>query len=128
MSEETAAAAAEPAADADEWEHIATGLGKEWKGDEGAAPLVGYLVGAETVELKEPREDGSTQARAFIFADPETGEQLFVWSSHELDTALVNVNRGDKVRISFLGRDSFSGSDGPRQVKRYKVERAKVAG
>jgi len=52
---------------------------------------------------------------------------LFVWDSYELREALAQVRTGQKVRISFLGREQFTGSKGPQQVKRYKVQRAKSA-
>lgn len=109
---------AEAAAVAETWEPVKTGLGREWK-FENEAPLIGFLVGAESVPL--PDDDERDHARAFIFAHVDTGEQLFLWESHELATALLNVNVGDKVRISFLGYESFTSKDGPKQVKRYKV-------
>lgn len=115
----------EPSAE-EEWEDVRTGLGREHDFDR-EDTLTAIFVGAETVELKEEREDGSKEARAFIFADPETGEQLFIWSSHELGEALAQVAAGDKVRIRYLGRESFTGGKGPQQVKRYKVQRARRA-
>jgi hypothetical protein len=110
----------------DEWEDVSTGLGSEHDFEK-AGPLVAIYAGEQDVDLKEAREDGKTTAKAFIFADPETGEQLFVWDSYELREALAQVRTGQKVRISFLGREQFTGSKGPQQVKRYKVQRAKSA-
>lgn len=103
-----------------EWETLRTGLGKEWDFEKNG-PLVGTWVGIETMPIE--KDPDRTEANAYIFADPN-GEQVFLWESHELSTALTQAGVGDKLRISFLGRDSFTGDDGPRQIKRYKVERA----
>lgn len=111
-----------PADDSGEWETLRTGLGKEWTFESG--PLIGHWVGVETVPIDPPGPDGRDSADAYIFAD-SNGEQVFLWASHELATAMTQAGTGDKLRISFLGRDTFTGDDGPRQIKRYKVERAK---
>lgn len=114
-----------PSAD-EEWEDVKTGLGREHDFEK-AATFTGFYVGIETVDLKEAREDGSKTATAFIFADVDTGEQVFAWGSHELREALGQCGAGDKVRITYLGRESFSGTKGPQQVKRFKVQRARRA-
>ena len=118
-------AAPEPSATGDEWEDVKVGLGKEHDFERG--PLVAFFVGRESVDLREPREDGATTADAFIFAVVETGEQCFAWGSYELREALAQVGPGDKVRIEYLGTESFSGSKGPQNVKRFKVQRARRA-
>lgn len=121
--EDSAPPAEPPAAESgEEWETLRTGLGREWK-FENDAPLIGTWVGVETVPLTEPREDGATEATAYIFAD-NNGEQIFLWTSSELETAMTQAGIGDKLRISSLGIESFTGKDGPRQIKRFKVERA----
>lgn len=111
-----------PASDEGEWETLKTGLGKEWTFPNNE-PLIGHWVGVETVPLSEPREDGATEATAYIFADMN-GEQVFLWTSSELETAMTQAGIGDKLRISSLGIESFTGKDGPRQIKRFKVERS----
>lgn len=123
----TDAPAEAPQTTDDEWEQISTGIGREWDFDKDG-PLVANWVSVETVDLKPPFQkdpDGNdrTKALAYVFADTN-GEQVFLWESHELSQALTQAGVGDKLRISFLGRESFTGDDGPRQVKRYKVERA----
>lgn len=115
----------EPSAGNDEWEDVKVGLGREHDFDKGT--LVAFFVGRETVELKEPREDGTKTADAFIFADVDTGEQVFAWGSYELREALAQVETGDKVRIEYLGTDAFKGQTGPQNVKRFKVQRARRA-
>jgi hypothetical protein len=122
-----AEATAEPGSPSvnEEWEDVKTGLGREHDFDKG--PLVAFFVGREEVDLREPREDGRTTADAFIFADEETGEQVFAWGSHELREALAQISEGDKVRIEYLGTESFTGAKGPQNVKRYKVQRARRA-
>lgn len=110
----------------EQWEDVKTGLGREHD-FERSDVLTGFYIGPERVELSIPREDGTNEATAFIFADVETGEQVFVWQSHELSVALEQVSFGDKVRITYLGRENFTGQNGPQQVKRYKVQRAKTA-
>lgn len=113
----------------EEWEDVKVGLGKEWDFGSGVGedsrPLVAFYIDTADVTLEnDPDRD---TARAQLFALADTGEQVFLWDSYELSTALEQVNTGDKVRITFLGRDSFTGQDGPRQVKRYKVQRARAA-
>lgn len=121
MSKDTAAAdQATPTTTDDEgWETISTGLGKEVELAQGES-FVGRYV--EKVEVDLPEGSERPTATAHIFAAADTGEQRFMWAAHELDTAIVNVVRGQLCRITFEGRDSFTGTDGPRQVKRYKVE------
>lgn len=112
--------AAEPVDEEAGWETLRTGLGREWDFDK-EGPLVGHWVGIEEVPVEA--SDRKT-ARAHTFAVIPTGEMVFVWSSYELEAALEQAGTGDKLRIQFLGRDSFTGDDGPRQVKRFKVQRA----
>lgn len=123
VDEELVDETAPPAADAageDGWEELRTGLGREWDFERDGA-LTGYWTGISEVPVEAA--DRKT-AKALTFATIPDGEVVFVWSSYELDNALEQAGVGDKLRIQFLGRDSFTGDDGPRQVKRYKVQRA----
>lgn len=118
---ETKTEAADAAA-ADEWEDVQIGLGREWDFDKNGA-LIAYYVDKTSVPLEDDAD--RTEAAARIFALEDTGEQVFLWDSYELATALDQVSQGRKVRIEFLGIDPISGKAGPRQVKRYKVQAAR---
>lgn len=125
MATETEPKTAEPSPSAEEeWESVQIGLGKEWDLEKDG-PLIAIYVDSTEIALENDKDRSSAKAR--IFAMPDTGEQVFLWDSYELAVALEQVGAGEKVRVTFLGRDSFSGDDGPRQVKRYKVERSKRA-
>jgi hypothetical protein len=106
-----------------QWQQLRPGLGREWNFD-ADGPLVGHWVGEETVPLDPTPQDPRTEAIALTFAVQGTGEDVFVWQSYELSKALEQAGVGDLLRITMLGRDSFTTSDGPRTVKRYRVERA----
>ncbi len=118
LADEAVAAAALESGE--EWEDVRVGLGREWEFDK-LGPLVGYFAGLERVALEGAERES---AEALIFATVDAGEQVFLWNSHELSVAMKSVATGDKVRISFVGRDSFTGPDGPRQIKRYTVQKA----
>ena len=110
--------------DDDDWEDVKTGLGTEWDFDKNGT-LTGYYVGPREVELPEGNATGRPTAMIHEFATIEGGEQVFIWESYQLAQALTEPGHGDLVRISFLGEESFKGKDGPRRVKKYKVQMKK---
>lgn len=113
----------------EEWEEIRVGIGREWDFDKDGA-LTGIYRGPNDVDLpsyddsKPESEKNRKSALAQSFGLTDTGEIVFVWGSYELNEALTEVGVDDKVMIDFLGRESFTSEDGPRQVKRYSVKRA----
>lgn len=124
--------AAEATAGTDEeWEDIKTGLGRSWDLEGKDGPLQGLYLGINEVELTEDKwqknDDGTIRktAKAHSFGLQDgSGEIVFVWGSYQLDEALTEVGINDKVKLSFLGRESFSSDSGPRQIKRYRVQKA----
>jgi hypothetical protein len=130
MAKETPEApddAAVAAPDSTEWETVQVGLGREWDFDRDGA-LVGHFIGRKTVETDKVE---AGEATAYLFSADPTGEEVFVWGSSEIvsafsrmipdtDTPIITI--GDKVRVEFLGRDSFTGAKGPQQIKRYRVQ------
>lgn len=114
----------------EEWETVKVGIGREWDFDKDGKFLVGIYQGPQDIEIapekQQKNDDGTmrTSAKAHIFATVPDGEQVFLWGSHELDGGMDEIGHSEKVRISFLGRESFTSDAGPRQVKRYKVEKA----
>lgn len=119
-----------PPVEENEWEEISVGIGEQWDFDK-RGDLIGVIVGAKSVDLPEhsQREDASgelrTSAGIWEFMLPDTGEMVFLWDSYQLTEALKDVGSGDLVKIHFDGYRSFTGSDGPRQVKQYKVSKKK---
>lgn len=120
-----------PVDDTDEWDEVTVGLGRGWDFDK-EGPLVGIYQGVREVPIAEDKqqknEDGTmrTTAIAHLFALPSSGELVFVWGSYSLDEAFTEIGFDDKVKIEFQGYENFSGSDGkPRQVKRFRVHKAK---
>jgi hypothetical protein len=129
MAKETEAA---PVADTDEWDEVTTGLGTEWDFDKDGV-LVAIYQGTKEVAIAEEKqqtnEDGSkrTHALAHTFATVSSGELVFVWGSALLDEAFTEIGFDDKVKVEFQGRENFTAGDGkPRQVKRYRVHKAKI--
>lgn len=112
-----------PPVEDDEWEDVKTGLGTEWDFDK-RGMLTAYYMGPREVELPEKSQEKTGRATATIyeFATVADGEQVFLWESYQLAQALTEPGMGDMVRIQFLGEETFSGSDGPRRVKKYKVQ------
>jgi len=106
----------------EEWEEVRVGLGKEWEFTNDK-PLVGIYLALERVELPNDPERDDATVHQFLLTD-ESGEIVFLWGSHNLDAALTEIGAGDKVRITYLGRESFTSEDGPRQIKRYRVQKA----
>ena len=109
-----------------EWEPLHSGLGREWD-LESEGLLIGVWLGRETVPLEPTENDPRTEACAYKFVVRDTGEEVFVWESYELSRALEGARGGDLLRITLLGRESFTGDSGPRTIKRYRVERARKA-
>lgn len=108
-----------------EWETVKVGLGTEWKFEsKDSPPLIGLYVGTQDVEIDPEKNEGRTSARAHQFTTAADGDMVFIWGSSEIDSAMEEIGLNEKVRVSYLGRDSFTSDDGPRQIKRYKVERA----
>jgi len=105
----------------DGWEEISVGAGDEWDFDKNG-PLIGNFIGTQEIDLPEhSQRDGRTTAKIWQFALEGTGELVFIWDSFQLGEAMTKPGSGDLVRISFEGYKSFTGTDGPRQVKQYKV-------
>ena len=110
--------------DDDEWEDVKTGLGTEWDFDK-RGTLTAYFIGPREVQLPEKDASGRTVAMIYEFATVADGEQVFIWESYQLAQALTEPGSGDIVRISFLGEEPFKSKDGPRRVKKYKVQMKK---
>lgn len=111
----------------DEWDEIRIGLGEEWDFDQDG-PLTGHFLGSTTQEIEDKRTGEMRVVNVHQFApvgDPDA--VVFLWGSSQLDAAMASdlVRQGDKMRITFLGIDQFTSDDGPRQIKRYRVQAAK---
>lgn len=126
------AAAAMAGSGKEEWEDVRVGLGRGWDFVKDGE-LMGLYLGPNEVELKEgiKQDDGTIRntatAHQFGLADG-SGEIVFLWSSYELDNALTEIGTNEKVKIMELERESFTSDSGPRQVRRFRVQRAKRAG
>lgn len=132
MAKETVApendypASAMDGAESDDWETVATGLGREWDFDRDGA-LIGNFLGVQVVETTKV---DSGEASAYLFRS-NAGEDVFVWGSSEIEKAFARtipdtdtpiIAIGDRVRVEFLGRESFTGAKGPQQIKRFRVQ------
>ena len=111
----------------EEWEDVKVGLGRGWDFDKDG-DLIGVYLGVNEVPIKEenrrPDDDReSATAHSFGLLDG-SGEIVFVWGSYELDLAMAEIGVDDKVKIHPLGVEQFKSETGPRQVKRYRVQRA----
>lgn len=113
--------------ESDEWETVQVGLGREWDFDRDGS-LIGNFLGTAVVETDKVE---SGEATAYLFSAHGDGEDVFVWGSAEIVKAFARtipgtddplIATGDKVKISFLGRESFTGAKGPQQIKRYRVQ------
>lgn len=128
ISEDMASEAlATPTTD-EEWEDIQVGLGRGWDFDKDG-DLTGLYLGVNEVPIKEENRRGdddreTATAHSFGLVDG-SGEIVFVWGSYEMDLAMTEVGVDDKVRIHLIGVDQFTSDSGPRQVKRYRVQKAK---
>lgn len=113
----------------DEWEDIRVGLGRGWDFAKDGE-LIGIYLGPNEVDLKEPikQDDGTlrhtAKAHQFGLLD-DSGEIVFLWDSYELGNALTEVGANDKVKVMELPRESFTSDSGPRQVRRFRVQKAK---
>lgn len=128
ISEDMASEAlATPTTD-EEWEDIQVGLGRGWDFDKDG-DLTGLYLGVNEVPIKEENRRGdddreTAKAHSFGLVDG-SGEIVFVWGSYEMDLAMTEVGVDDKVRVHLIGVEQFSSDSGPRQVKRYRVQKAK---
>lgn len=115
-----------------EWENLPGGsLGDEWDFERDGA-LIAHFVGMQDVETQKVESGHATALQFAPVNDPD--RIVFVWQSSELsqfsegDDGFPLVRTGDIVKIQYLGRDQFSGTDGkPRQIKRYRVQVGKRA-
>ena len=105
----------------DGWENITVGLGHEHNPEETGTPLQGTYLGYVTKEVEDKQNGGMRPTNAYRFTNSD-GEIIFMWGSYEIDEAMNTISEGDTVRISFLGRDTFTGDKGPQTVKNYKVQ------
>ena len=126
--------ASEAMTDNEEWETVSTGIGRNWDFDKDG-PLVGVYMGVQSVDIPKDKQqtgpDGklreTANAHQFALVDGSS-EIVFLWESHELNSAFSEVGEGEKLRVQFLGFEQFKGKDDkPRQVKRYQVQRAKTS-
>jgi hypothetical protein len=111
----------------EEWEDVQVGLGRGWDFDKDG-DLVGLYLGVNEVPIKEENRRGdddreTAKAHSFGLLD-NSGEIVFVWGSYEMDLAMSEIGVDDKVKIHLLGVEQFSSDSGPRQVKRYRVQKA----
>lgn len=109
----------------EQWEDIKVGLGKEWDLETDGA-LIGTFVAMQTLQVEDRQNGGMRDTNAYTFTDVAGSDDpnRFIWGSYNIDLAMAEINAGDKVRISFTGRDTFTGDRGPQTVKTYRVQRA----
>lgn len=107
--------------DSDDWEEQQIGFGEEWDFEKNG-DLIGTFIGNKEIDLPErSQRDGRTTAKIWEYMLDDTGEIVFLWDSHQLAEAMTKPGTGDKVKIKFEGYRKFDGSDGPRQVKQYRL-------
>lgn len=111
----------------EEWEDVKVGLGRQHDFDKDG-DLIGIYLGVNEVPIKPENRRGdddreTAKAHSFGLLD-DSGEIVFVWGSYELDLALTEIGMDDKVKIHALGYEQFDSDSGPRQVKRYRVQKA----
>lgn len=117
--------------DSDGWDTISSGLGQEWDWHDG--PLVGNFLGTLETEVPDKNSDipnatRTTNVHQFAPSDAPD-ETVFIWGSVNLDKDMANdaIQVGDLLRITYLGKDSFTGKDGkPRTANKYKVQAKKL--
>lgn len=107
----------------EEWEEVRAGIGRGWDFSKDGKSLTGLYMGTQSVELPNDPDRETANAHQFGLLDG-SGEIVFLWESHELNGALEEVGLNEKIRVTFLGYEPFTSKDGPRQVKRYRVQRA----
>lgn len=111
------------------WDRINTGLGKEWDFERNGN-LVGRYLGAATVETDDPQNPGEkreSNAYQFEMLTASDDTIYFVWGSADIDKAFEDPRAiaGAILQVAFLGRESFTGANGPQQIKRYAVRVAR---
>lgn len=88
------------------WQEVNTSIGEAW---DGLAPIQGIYVGLET---------GVGKNKSNLYQLKVGDENVSVWGSTVLDSAMGKVGRGMEVRIEPLGKKvSKTGSE----YKDYKV-------
>lgn len=111
---------ADIANDAEEWETINVGLGREWDLEHDGV-LVGIFVNQGEMEVDDKQNGGKRMTAYFQF--DVNGETRFIWGSYQIDLGMGQFNRGDTARIEYTGTESFNGDRGPQQVKNYSFKR-----
>lgn len=113
-----------PVTDDEGWEEVKVDLGTEWDFEK-YGDLVAIYMGPKEIELPEEKQtinaDGTKREKALVheFAVRDTGEQVFIWGSYQIDLAMTDPGMGDEVKIKFEGYRDFDG--GSKRVKQYKV-------
>lgn len=111
-----------------EWEEVSVGIGEEWDFDK-RGDLIGKFIATRMVPIPEAKQytkNGELvkEAQIWEFVD-ENGEVYFLWDSYKLAEGLKDAGAGSMVKIQFQGYKKFDGSDGPRQIKEFKIFLAK---
>lgn len=107
----------------DTWEDVKVGMGREWDLEHDGT-LEGIFVGSGEKEV-EDKQNGGTRMTAFYQFEVDNGEDKnrFIWGSYQIDEGMKQYNFGDTARITYLGKDEFTGNRGPQQVKNYRFQR-----
>lgn len=108
----------------EQWEDIKVGLGEEWD-LEHEGTITGVFQGMETLDVEDRQNGGMRETNAYRIETEEgtKGPNRFIWGSYNLDLAMKEIQVGDTVRVSFVGRNTFTGDKGPQTVKTYRVQR-----
>lgn len=116
----------------EEWDDVRVGMGEELELSEGQS-FRGYFLGMTTQDITDKATGEIRPTNAYQFSPVDAPDEVvFIWGSQQIDAAMndekMSVRQGDELRITFLGREQFTGKDGkPRQVKRYRIQIRKVA-
>lgn len=106
--------------DADAWETINVGLGREWDLEHDGV-LIGTFLYQGEKEVEDKQNGGTRMTQYYQFEI--AGETRFIWGSYQIDLGMTEYNVGDTARIEYLGTENFSGDRGPQQVKNYSFKR-----
>jgi hypothetical protein len=96
----------------DEWETKEGGIGTQWKPQAKGDNIAGTYSGSQVLTDNEGREFTK-------YTLDVNGEMYAILSSFIIDRAFTGIQKGQEVRVEFLGTRDLSGG---RTLNDYKVQ------
>lgn len=111
----------------DQWQEVKGFQGYPFWDFDADGAIEGTFAGTRIINTRDVINGGVRESTVHDVLESKT-KGWSVWGTTDLDSKMVQVEKGDLVRIEFLGKEDIQVRGVTRKIKKYDVKRAPGAG